>query len=68
MKMYLTGLHALKSASPYDYAHNIAETTHTKFRFTFYDEQDEPERTEGAIVSNDELYRILNEAGLLKEG
>lgn len=67
--LLITGLHGLKSNSKYDFSRSIAEGTHIQISFCKYKKdnsgQQMPNKSWTAIISDENLFKILKENGYL---
>ncbi len=67
----ITNYHALGSSSPGDYTSRLGQATHAYFYFAEYLIHDDSVWEEGrswaGAVSVEELFSLLNDAGLLRE-
>lgn len=63
-RVYITGLHGLKSPNRYDYSRSIAENTHNQIHFTIYNDENNPDTgwtNYDVILSNEELFTLLKD-------
>jgi len=62
--------YALRSDQPYAFSSCVADTTHHQFHFCKYKNvsgRDEPAKVWEGVVSTEELFKALQDAGVLKE-
>lgn len=63
-RVYISGLHGLKSDQKYDWSKSIAETTHNQITFVIYNDINNPDSgytTYQTIVSNEDLFALLRD-------
>lgn len=63
-RVFISGLHGLKSEKKWDFEHNIAEGTHVQIHFCIYKDPQDTDKgwtTYDTIISNEELFRLLQD-------